>query len=222
MMKSDKEEKVVIIGGVGTALNIIEQILDARALYSLPINLTGIILDSHEKGSRIHGITVVGGLEVIPTFLEDRSIKFLYALYKQDKMKERYHLMETLNIPLERYTNFVHPLSYVAGSLIMGKGNVILSNSTVQSNVIMGHLNIINSNVVIEHDTKIGNGNFFAAGSCVGSNVHINDHCFIGLNSTLRENIVLGNNVFVGMHSAVLTNFNNVVIAGVPAKQLKK
>lgn len=92
-------EKIIIIGCVGTALNIIEQILDAKKNYSLNIQLKGIIIDSFEKGSLISGVPVIGNKEDIPSFVKDRNIKFLFALFKPERMKERYALMETLNIP---------------------------------------------------------------------------------------------------------------------------
>jgi acetyltransferase EpsM len=220
-MKKGAGENIIIIGGVGTARNIIEQILDAKNNHSFNIHLIGIIIDSFEKGSIISGVPVVGNKEDIPVILNDKSIKFLFALFKPEKMKERYHLMGTLNIPLERYASFIHPLAYMSGSVRMGMGNIVLSNSTIQSNVILGNMNIISSNVTIEHETGIGNGNFLAANSCIGSNVKIGNHCFIGLNSSVRENVILKEEVFVGMHSLVLDDFDKCMVAGVPAKRLK-
>lgn len=221
-MKNRVRTKIIIIGAVGTALNIIEQMLDARDNYNQPIDPAGIIIDSFEKGNMISGVPVLGTLKEIPVFLSEKDLYFLFALYKPEMLKERYELLQSLNIPLSRFMNFFHPGSYFSGSFSSGVGNIVLSNSTIQSNVILGNFNMINSNVSVEHDTIIGNGNFLAAGSCLGSNVHIGNHCFIGLNSSIRENIVLGNNVFVGMQSAVLKNFNDTVVTGIPAKQLRK
>jgi sugar O-acyltransferase (sialic acid O-acetyltransferase NeuD family) len=220
-MKTSLNGNVVVIGGVGTALNIIEQIIDSRNNHSLDFQLKGIVIDSFEKGSLISGTPVIGNTQDIKHFLKDETIRFIFALFKPDKMQERYHLMESLNIPMERFISFIHPLSYVSSTAVIGTGNVIMSNSTVQSNVSLGNFNIINSNVTIEHDSFIGSGNFLAAGTTIGSDVRIGNHCFFGLNSSVREHVVLGNNVFTGMHSAVLSNFDNVRIAGVPARVLK-
>ena len=154
--------------------------------------------------------------------LKNKELLFLFALYKPEKLSERYNLLKSLDIPLSRFVNFFHPLAYISKSLSNGTGNVVLSNSDIHSNVVLGNFNIINSNVTVEHDTNIGNGNFLAAGSCVGSNVKIGNHCFIGLNSSVRENVTLGNNLFVGMHSLVLSNFTDCLIAGVPAVKMKK
>jgi len=216
-MNSHTKENIIIIGGVGTAVNILEHIADAVKRYSMPISIRGVIIDSFEKGTEIAGVKVIGGTTDIQSFLEDKSNTFIFAMYKPRLMKERYMLMESLMIPAERYTNFIHPLAYVAGSVVMGRGNVILSNTSVNSNVVIGDMNIINSNVTIEHDSVIGNGNFFAAGSTAGARAKIVNHCFVGLNSSIREDVVL-DEVFIGMHSLVLENYSRGTIVGVPAK----
>jgi sugar O-acyltransferase (sialic acid O-acetyltransferase NeuD family) len=213
--------KTIVIGAAGSALNIIEQIIDARDNYGNKHELSGILIDSFEKGSLIAGIPVVGSLADTQDFIKIKDYYFLFTLYKPEKLEERYGLLQSLKIPHPRFTNFIHPLSYISASSTFGTGNVVLANSVIQNHAIVGDFNIINSNVTIEHDSQLGNGNYLAAGSCIGSNVKIKNHCFIGLNSTIRENVILGDNVFVGMHSAVLDNFKNVVIAGVPAKSLK-
>jgi len=217
-----KRKKVVIIGAVGTALNIIEQIIDSGNRYNEIVEPAGIIIDTFIKGTLVSGIPVLGGLKDIPGLLKYNDIYFIFALYKPEKLQERFNLLKTLKIPQRRFTNFFHASSYVSKSFKCGIGNVILSNSTVHSNVVFGNFNIINSNVVVEHDTILGDGNFLASSSCVGSKVKIGNHCFVGLNSSIRENVKLGNNLFVGMHSLVLSDFSDCVVAGVPAVKMTK
>lgn len=217
-----KEIKTAVIGAAGTALNIIEQMVDARENYDHNIYPAGIIIDTYEKDNLINGIPVIGSLKEIPDLLNEQDLFFLFALYKPEKLKERFELLQSLKIPASRFVNFFHPQSYISKSFSYGTGNVILSNSTVQSNVKFGSFNIVNSNVTIEHDTTLGDGNFLAAGSVIGSNVSLGNSCFIGLNSSIRENVILGNNVYAGMQSAILNNYTEEIIAGIPAVPLKK
>lgn len=211
---------IVIIGGVGTALNIIEHITQAAEKYCLPARLKGVVIDSYEKGSLIGGVPVLGGLGEIASLLAGTNASFLFAMYKPGLMKERYALMKSLGIPSGRFASFIHPSAFIAPSVVMGTGNIILSNVSVNSNVVLGSMNIVSSNVIIEHDTVAGDGNFFAAGSAIGARVHIGNHCFTGLNSSLREDVSI-DEVFVGMHSLVLTDFRGVTVAGVPAVIMK-
>lgn len=210
-------QRVFIIGATGTARNIIEQISDAREKHRSDISLAGIVIDSFKKGEVISGVPVAGGLKDIPSLLKDAGNRFIFALYKPEKMKERHHLLVCLGIPAERFVNFIHPMAYVAGSVKMGNGNVILSNTTVQSDVVMGNYNIINSNVTVEHETVLGDASFIAADTVIGSEVKIGNHCFFGLSSSVREKTVLGDNVFVGMHSLVTHDFSECRVRGVPA-----
>lgn len=213
--------KVVIIGIAGTALNIIEQITDAGTRHGMNIRAEGIIIDSLPPGEMVSGVKVLGGREDIPELLADRSLSFLFAMYKPDAMVERWQLLRSLGIPSERFTSFIHPLAYVAPGARLGTGNIVLGNSSVMSGVTTGDFNIINAGVVVEHEAILGNGNFIAAGACIGARVSIASHCFIGLNSSVREDVKLGNNVFVGMHSLVLDDFTGCRVAGVPARLMK-
>jgi sugar O-acyltransferase (sialic acid O-acetyltransferase NeuD family) len=215
-------QKIVVIGAVGTAINIVYQIKDAILRHNYPAELEGIIIDDSKPGSSVREFPVIGSSKDIKRLIKNTNCRFIFCLYNMDKMKERYNLLQGYNIPHERLINFVHPLAFTSPDLQLGTGNVILSNSTIQAGVRLGDSNIINSNVTIEHDTSIGNGNFFSASVCVGAKVKIGNHCFIGLNTSIRENVIFNENVLVGMHSLVLNDFSNVSIAGIPAKPLKK
>jgi sugar O-acyltransferase (sialic acid O-acetyltransferase NeuD family) len=211
-------DKIVVVGAVGTALNILYQIKDAIVRFGYKAEIKGIIIDDREQGAQIGDFSVIGPSGDIPKFIRDTDYKFIFCLYRMDKMEERSRLLESFKIPYERFINFIHPLAYVSPDLELGQGNVILSNSTVQAGVTIGNNNIINSNITIEHNTTIGNSNFFSANSCIGAKVKIGNNCFFGLNSSVRENVTLAGNVFVGMHSLVLDDFSNVQLAGIPAK----
>jgi acetyltransferase EpsM len=220
-MKHNQNTRIVVIGAVGTALNIVEQIADASNNHAAPVKIEGIIIDTLEQGTSVAGFPVLGGLNRIPELLARDEISFIFAMYRPDLLKERYQLMTSLGIPQHRYATFIHPKTFVAASVKMGRGNVILSNSTINSNVTIGNMNIISSNVSIEHDTVIGNGNFFAAGSVAGARVKVGNHCFTGINASLREDVVI-DELFVGMHSLVLNSYSHCTVAGVPALILKR
>lgn len=212
------KERIVVIGSEGTARNIIEQIADAIRRGSLDAEIAGVVVDTLRKGAMVAGFPVIAATGGIQELLGDRSLSFIYSLFKQDRMKERYDLLSGLKIPRERFTNFIHPLAYASESLTMGRGNVIMSCSAIQSNVTMGDFNIICTGVTVEHETALGSGNFIAANACIGSKVKMGNHCFIGLGSSVRESVTL-EEVFVGMGAAVVEDFSNCRVKGVPARE---
>lgn len=214
-----KIEEVIIVGAVGTALNIADQVNDAFNKYNHHQKVIGFCVDSFPVNSVINGLPVVSTTPNINDYLYNKpNVRILYALFRPDIMKDRFQLFNELNIERNRLTNFIHPLTYYPSSLELGTGNIILSNTTIQSNVSIGDLNIINSNITIEHDTQIGDGNFIAANVAIGANVLLGSHNFIGLNSSIRENVSL-DEVFVGMHSLVLSDYKKTRVYGIPAAE---
>jgi len=214
-----KTEEIVVIGAVGTAVNIAEQINDAFRNYAHHQKVIGFCIDSIPIGEYVNSIPVVCNTKNLNKYLDENGErKVIYCLFRPDLMKQRYELLESLDIDKGRVTNFYHPTSYLAPSIKIGIGNVILSNTTIQSNVSLLDFNIINSNVCIEHDTNLGIANFIAAGTKIGANALIKDYNFIGLNSSVKEEVSL-DQVFVGMHSLVLSDFSKTRVFGIPARE---
>ncbi|MFY0518401.1 hypothetical protein ACOMCU_11305 [Lysinibacillus sp. UGB7] len=212
-------QKIIIIGGKGTAINIAEQIDNASKKFGENIELLGFSIDDPSLGKEINGFPVLCSTMDLKKYDRYSDVKYIFALYRPDKMEDRVNLLKSYNISLNKFTNFIHPSSYIARSATIGIGNVILSHSTINSNVKMGNFNIVNNNVVVEHDTNINDYNFIAAGNCIGSNVKLHDGTFIGLNSTIRENLDIENYSFVGMNSNVTRNVNKrQTVYGNPAR----
>jgi acetyltransferase EpsM len=209
-------QKVVIIGAVGTALNIKDQLQSCNS----GAEVVGFVFDTLPQGTLIQGIPVVCGTNDLKEFSEtEKDIQFIFSLYHPKKIRERSGLIDQYDIEYNRYYSFIHPNSFVSKTAKVGVGTIVFSGCSIMNNVVIGNHCIVNSNVVIEHDTVIENHNFISAGSVIGSNVRIGDYGFLGLNASVRENVAL-NCVVVGMGSVVLHNFENCTIAGNPAREL--
>ncbi len=211
--------KIIIIGGEGTAINIAEAIIDAINNYNYGAEFLGMANDHIDLG-QIKGFNIVTTIKKIHEFYKYNDVKIIFSLYKPKEMVERKNLFHSLKIPSGSLINFIHPSSYISKSIKLGEGNVVLSNCTVQNSVAIGSYNIINSNVVIEHDTILGNNNFIAASAVLGSNINMGNCCFIGLNSSIRENVQVADNTFLGMNSLLLNcTSNNEIWYGNPAQR---
>jgi sugar O-acyltransferase (sialic acid O-acetyltransferase NeuD family) len=211
--------QVVIIGGKGTAINIAEQIEDARLRFGYPMTVKGFAIDDPSLGREIAGFPVVCGVREAWTNYRDTDTEFIFALYRPDVMSERVALLRSLGIPTARFANFMHPSAYLSPSVSMGHGNVVLSHASLQHRVSLGNFNVINSQVVVEHETSFQDGAFVAACACIGSRVRVGTGAFIGLNSTVREDVVIADYAFVGMASGLVRSVKEAaVVYGVPAK----
>lgn len=213
--------KVIVIGGIGTAVIIAEQMYDASTKFNVDYEFYGFAFDDESFGDSINGFPILcKTYEVMDKFGDDESVKFIYSLYRPDLMKVRSELLEAFNIPKERMFNFIHPSAIVTRSVEMGYGNSVLANVVINSNSKLGNNNTFNVGTLIGHDTILGNNNFFAAQVCVGSNIKIGNGNFVGLNSGIRNFLKIGNYNIVGMQSNVTKDIsNNKVLYGNPAKE---
>lgn len=210
--------KIIIIGGKGTAVDIGEQVISAREQYNADVELLGWAVDDESLGLEINGYPVLCKPRELAEKYDDPEIKLIFSLYRADKMEERVKLLDSYGIALSRFANFIHPLAYVARSVVLGAGNIILSHACLFSNIRMGDHNVVYADSTIGHDTKIGNHNFFAS-SDIGSECVIENGTFLGMNSTIKNGLHIGEYALIGMGSNVVRNVEaRQVVFGNPAK----
>ncbi len=211
--------KIILIGGRGTAIVIADQIHDANKRFGIDIEVLGLALDDKSEGKEISGYPILCGIrEVYENYKNYNDVYFIYQLYRPDVMHERTEILYSLNIPKEKFCNFIHPSVMLSQHSHIGYGNVLLANVVVNSNATIGNFNTVNSGTLLGHDIVIGNNNYFAGQVCVGSGLKIGNENFFGLNTSIRNGISIGNDNIVGMSSNITKNVeNNNVLYGNPA-----
>lgn len=216
-------EKIIVIGGKGSAVIVGEQIYDANN-KGAKVEFLGFAFDDESYGSEIAGFPIVSKTrEVFEKFKKYPDVKFIYQLYRPDVMRERIDLLNSYGIPLDRYATFIHPSVVVSKSSKIGHGTAIMANCVINSNAIIGNHCTVHSNSLIGHDTQIGDYNFIAAHNVIGSNNVIGNANFFGLNSTFNNYINIGSYCFVGMASNVIKGFPDATkVYGNPAKEFTK
>lgn len=119
-------------------------------------------------------------------------------------------------------------------------GNSFDPKIIIEKNVIIGSFFVtyvtdklkIGSETILAHNVTILTENHgmntesekpYHAQPLISKEVEIGKNCWIGCNVTICPGVHLGNNVIVGANSLVNKSFpDNVMIAGVPAKIIKK
>ena len=216
-------DKIIVIGGKGSAVVIGEQIYDMQVKTG-KVEFLGFAFDDEAFGTEINGFPILcKTYDVYKKYKSDKDVKFIFALYRPDLMRERIALRNSYNIPNERYAVFVHHSAYVAGSARLGHGCVVLANAVVNTNAKLGNFNMVMSNSLIGHDTVVGESNFFAAHCAIGSNTVIGNADFFGLNVSVNNYIRIGSDVFVGMASNVIKSIEDgAMVYGNPAGKVEK
>lgn len=212
-------DKIIIIGGKGSAVVVAEQIYDSQVKTG-NVEFLGFAFDDESFGEEINGFPILSKTyDVYSKYEKFSDVKFLFQLYRPDLMRERIDLLHSYGIPKERFATFIHHSAYVARSASVGYGSILLANTVVNSNARVGDYVTIHSNTLIGHDTQIGNNNFFAAQSAIGSNSYIGDANFFGLKVSVNNYIEIGDYNFVGMASNVVRGLgDNEKVYGNPAK----
>lgn len=214
------KDKIVIIGGKGSAVVVGEQIYDAQK-RGADVEFLGFAFDDEQFGSEINGFPILAKThDVFSKFEKQKEVKFLFQLFRPDLMKERIELLKSYGIPLDRFAKFVHPSVVLSNSARIGYGTSIMANAVVNANAIIGNHCTIHSNSLIGHDTSMDDYNFIAAHNVIGSNNKIGSANFMGINSTYNNYITIGDNCFVGMASNVIKNIvSGTKVYGNPAKE---
>lgn len=208
-------KKVLILGGKGTASVIAHSIIHANKLGYKEYEFAGFVND-HEN--EIEGLPVKGKFSEISKLI-DKGYYFINTVYKMGGQDERIELFESLDIPDENLCTFIHPLAYVAPSVKLGAGCVVLANSSISPMTTMGKCCLVLNNVNIGHDNIIGNYVKFTANSSIGGDLEISDGAWFGLNCTIRGKLKIGKNAVIGIGAVVTKNIgNNEIWVGNPAR----
>jgi sugar O-acyltransferase (sialic acid O-acetyltransferase NeuD family) len=115
--------------------------------------------------------------------------------------------------------NVIHPSSIISNYAILGIGNFIAANVTINALAKIGNNCILNTACIIEHECIVGSGVHIAPGAVLAGNVSVGENSFIGANSVVRQGVKIGNGVTVGAGSVVIKDIpDNEIWVGNPAK----
>src|SRR5699024_2549561 len=107
--------------------------------------------DRMETGEFIHNVKVLGGLSVLEVL--DTSNYDIVIAIANNKVRGKIANTYELN-----YVNIIHPKTSISRfANIKGKGNIILSHTSIDPNVTIFNHVIINKNNSIGHDSILNN-----------------------------------------------------------------
>jgi sugar O-acyltransferase (sialic acid O-acetyltransferase NeuD family) len=120
------------------------------------------------------------------------------------------------------FANLVHPTALVDDEVKIGKGNIILHRSIVQTHVIIGHHTIINTAAIVEHDCQIDDFVHIGPGATLCGGVHVGRGTLIGAGSTVVPGIKIGAHCLIGAGVVITRHVpDNAVVKGCPARIIR-
>ena len=213
--------KVAILGGLGNAAVIAAAIEHARRMNATDLEVAGFLNDREDVGHMIDMFPVIGKTSDAKRLL-DEGYWFINTILRIDGNRERIAMFESLQIPDDRLVTFVHPMAYVAPSVQLGAGCIIMPNVSMSPGTRLGKGCLMMAGSMMGHDNIVGDFCHIAAQAAVGSYLTIGKGVHIGLNATVKENLTIGNYATLGAGAVLTKNIGeNEIWAGNPAKFLR-
>ena len=117
----------------------------------------------------------------------------------------------------------VNKFSFIDGSVILGKGTIVMPNSTIHSYSKIGDYCILNTSSTIDHECTIGHGTHVMGGTYIAGKVKIGNFVTIGANSTILPNLKISEGAYIGAGAVVTKDVKkNEVVIGNPAKFVRR
>ena len=213
--------KVAILGGQGNAAVVAAAIEHARRMGATDLEVAGYLNDRIPVGEKIDLFPVIGKISDAQRLLAE-GYWFINTIFRIDGNRERIALFESLGIPDDRLATFVHPMAYVAPSVELGPGCVILPNVSMSPATKLGKGCMMMAGSMMGHDNVVGDFCHIAAQAAVGSYLTIGKGVHIGLNATIHECLTIGDYATLGMGAVLKHNIGEGEIwAGNPARFLR-
>jgi acetyltransferase-like isoleucine patch superfamily enzyme len=129
-----------------------------------------------------------------------------------------------INNPNISFPNLLSPNNVYLDkeSLMLGMGNIILSNSIISYDVKIGNFNVINTRVNFGHHVEIGDFNVLNPNVQLSGNTILGSNNSLGLNCAILPKKMIGDNNVVVPGAIITRNFkNNNFLSGNPAVNIK-
>ncbi len=213
--------KVAILGGVGNATVVAAAIEHARRMGATDLEVAGFLNDREPIGKTLDLFPVIGRVEDARRLL-DEGYWFINTILRIDGNRERIAMFEALDLPDDRLATFVHPMAYVAPSVQLGPGCIIMPNVSMSPATRLGRGCLMMAGAMMGHDNVVGDFCHIAAQAAVGSYLRIGKGVHIGLNATIHEGFTIGDYSTLGMGSVLKHDIDEGEIwAGNPARFLR-
>lgn len=202
-------EPVIIIGYSGHAYVVLD-IFEKMGLVILGY------MDQHKKDNNPYGLSFLGS-EDDPDASRFLKESFFFVSIGGNAVRASAFLK--LSMRGFAPVNAIHPNAIIGRHVVLGTGNMLAANVTVNAMSVIGNGVIINSAAVVEHECHIADYVHVAPGAVLAGNVSVGEYSFIGAQAVVKEGVRIGKNVILGAGAVVIKDVpDGSKIAGNPAR----
>jgi sugar O-acyltransferase (sialic acid O-acetyltransferase NeuD family) len=208
---------IIVIGSSGHAKVVIDSI-EKENKYEI----IGLLDRFKEVGSSSFGYKIIGKEEDLPNLIKNYKIDGGIIAIGDNFIRYSVYNKISQNIPGFNFIKVIHPSAQIARNVLIGKGTVIMANTTISSEASVGDFCIINNNSSLDHDSEMLDYSSLAPGSSTGGNVKIGSFTAISLGAKVVHGVTIGEHTIIGAGATVVKNIPKFVVAyGTPAKVIR-
>ena len=204
---------VIVIGAGGHGRVV------ADALRAAGRELLGFTdADSTRQGTRLDGLLVLGGDEVLATHNVE-NVVLANGVGSIGVPTRRRAVHEALAADGWRFTTVLHPRATVSPHALLEEGAQVMAGAVVQPGAVIGVGSIVNTGALVDHDCVLGAHCHVAPGATLSGQVHLGAECHVGTGAVIVQGVRLGARTLVGAGAVVVSDYpGEVTLMGVPAR----
>jgi sugar O-acyltransferase (sialic acid O-acetyltransferase NeuD family) len=208
---------IIVIGSSGHSKAVIDCI-EKENKYEI----IGLLDRFKEVGSNSFGYKIIGKEEDLQNIIKMYKVEGgIIAIGDNFVRYSVYYKISQIN-PQFNFIKVIHPSAQIARNVQIGKGTVIMANTTISSDATVGDFCIVNNNSSLDHDSKMLDYSSLAPGSSIGGNVKIGMFTAISLGAKVVHGMTIGEHTIIGSGATVIKNIPKYVVAyGTPAKVIR-
>ena len=208
---------IIVIGSSGHAKVVIDCI-EKENKYEI----IGLLDRFKEVGSSSFGYKIIGKEEDLQNLIKIHKIEGGIIAIGDNFIRYTVYDKISQEIPQFNFISVIHPSAQIARNVLIGKGSVILANTTISSEATVGDFCIINNNSSLDHDSKMLDYSSLSAGVSIGGNVKIGLFTVVSLGAKVIHQITIGEHTIIGAGANVVKDIPKYVVAyGNPARVIR-
>lgn len=202
---------VLIYGGGGHAKSLID-LIRMEGKYTI----SGIVDDGIPAGTRILGVPVLGGGELLPSLRQKGIQQVVNAVGGISSITPRLAVYQKLGASGFTCVTVVHPRAFVEPTAVISAGCQLFFNAYVGSSVRIGFGSIINTGAIVSHDCVLGEYVNISPGAILAGAVSVAERALVGMGATINLGVHIGTGARIGNSAVVKADVpeNAIVRAG--------
>lgn len=212
------EKKKIYIYGTSSLgiLKLIDSINNIRPTW----DIIGFIENNKLTSRTCGGYPVVD----LGLLLDDQQINgdIYVANNQKDNSREGIDGLDKLLKRGFRSCNIIHP-NIDLNRVTIGRGCVLSDGCIIGGNTKLGNFITCELRALVSHDVYIEDQVYIGLGACIGGGAKLKKRCYISIGAIVMGNVTIGEGSIVGPGAVVNKDVKpNTIVAGVPAKLLKR